>query len=80
MPAGCRPYVRVKTTTSSVHLGNVGAYTPTLETDGREIVLLPPLWSARPQGAPEPMAPEWQRLVLMGEDIAVVMVAYPSKK
>lgn len=67
----------MKTTTGSVFLGDVSAYTPALETDGRELVLVP-RWSARPLSAQEPMAPEWQRIGLKGEDIAVVMVSYPS--
>lgn len=74
-PVGSAPYVRVKTSNGSVYTGFVGTFTPDLDTAGRELVLVPPLWSAAPGKKPVPIA-GWSRIVLRGDDIAVLMVDY----
>lgn len=74
-PPGAAPYVRVKTNSGSTYTGFVGNYTPNLEVEGRELVLVPPLWSAAPG---QPLAPvsTWSRIVLRGDEIAVLMLDY----
>jgi hypothetical protein len=74
-PPGSAPYVRVKTISGSTYMGFLGSYTPNLEADGRELVLVPPLWSA-PPGEPSGPVHGWSRIVLQGDQIAVLMVEY----
>lgn len=74
-PDGSVPYVRVKTSSGSTYTGFVGTYTPDLDAAGRELVLVPPLWSAAP-GKPLNPVEQWSRIVLRGEEIIVLMVDY----
>lgn len=74
-PSGSAPYLRVKTASGSTYTGFVGSYTPNLEVSGRELVLVPPLWSAAP-GKPLEAVTGWSRIVLRGDEIAVLMVDY----
>ena len=66
---------KVKTASGSTYTGFVGSYTPNLEVSGRELVLVPPLWSAAP-GKPLEAVTAWSRIVLRGDEIAVLMVDY----
>lgn len=74
-PEGAAPYVRIKTSSGSVYTGFVGAYTPDLDHASREIVLVPPLWSAGPGKDLQPI-PNWSRVILRGDEVAVLMVDY----
>jgi len=74
-PPGAAPYVRVKTNSGSTYTGFVGNYTPNLEVEGRELVLVPPLWSAAPGQSLAPVS-TWSRIVLRGDEIAVLMLDY----
>lgn len=70
------PYVRARMNNGTTYLGFVGKFTPNIETAGRELVLEPPLWVKRPDKPPAPLASEWQRVILSGDDIVSVMVSY----
>lgn len=75
VPSGSAPYVRVKTTSGSTYTGFIGSYTPDLEASGRELVLVPPLWSAAP-GKTLDAVPAWSRIILRGDEVSVLMVDY----
>ncbi|MDN5779295.1 MAG: DUF6338 family protein [Humibacillus sp.] len=74
-PAGSAPYARVKTSSGSTYTGFVGTYTPDLDAAGRELVLVPPLWSAAPGKSLNPVE-QWSRIVLRADEIVVLMVDY----
>lgn len=74
-PAGSAPYVRAKTSSGSTYTGFVGTYAPDLDAAGRELVLVPPLWSAPPGGSLKAVE-HWSRIVLREDEIVVLMVDY----
>jgi Family of unknown function (DUF6338) len=76
MPPGHDVYVRVRLTSGSVYSGRVVNFTAGLDTEGRELVLAPPL-SAKPATGPNaPLPPLYQRVVVRGEAIDVISVDY----
>lgn len=76
VPPGSAPYVRIRTVNGSTYCGFVGYFTPSLETEGRELALVPPLWSAAPGRPLTPLPREWQRVVVPGQDIVSVLVSF----
>lgn len=76
VPSGTAPFVRVRMSNGSTYLGHVGYFTPALEAEGRELALVPPLWSGAPGQSPSPMPSEWQRIIVKGEDVVAIMVRY----
>jgi hypothetical protein len=77
-PERAAPYVRVKLSNGATYTGFVGTYSPDLGTTGRELVLVPPLWSAA-AGKNLTEVNNWSRIVLRSEDISVLMVDYRPK-
>lgn len=76
-PAGYRPEARVRLNDGTMYVGAVGHFTSDLEPEGRELVLVPPLWSKSPTDATLAAVPEeWQRIVIRATNIDSLTVRY----
>ncbi len=76
-PDGGAPYVRVRLNTGFVYTGFVGYFSPDLDQDSRELVLLPPLYAKPPEGGKLTVVPAEQAcLILSGSEIDMMTVQY----
>jgi Family of unknown function (DUF6338) len=76
-PDGGAPYVRVRLKSGFVYTGFVGYFSPDLDQDGRELVLLPPLYAKPPEGGKLTVMPvEHTRLIFRGSEIDMMTVQY----
>jgi Family of unknown function (DUF6338) len=75
-PRGFLPHVQVRLSNDMTYIGRVGYFTADLETSDRELVLVPPLYVKKPDGAMRDMGPDWQRIVISGESVQSMAVQY----
>jgi hypothetical protein len=76
-PDGGAPYVRVRLKSGFVYTGFVGYFSPDLDQDGRELVLLPPLYAKPPEGEKLTIVPaEYACLTFRGTEIDTMTVDY----
>jgi hypothetical protein len=75
-PEGYTVQVRVRLEDNLVYLGRVLDFSTDLETEGRELVLGPPLLSARASGEPEALPDRYKRVVIPGDTIKVMNIEY----
>jgi Family of unknown function (DUF6338) len=75
-PSGFVPHVQVRLSNGMAYIGRVGHFTADLEGSDRELILIPPLFSKKPDGTLKDMATEWQRVVLTGDSVQSMMVQY----
>ena len=72
-PDGTYALVRVVLTDERILMGRVQSYTDDLATEGRELILGPPLFSGK-LGKP---VEEWNRAIISGDAISHILVRYP---
>jgi len=75
-PLGGFPYVRVRLKSGYVYTGFVGYFSPDLDQDSRELVLLPPLYAKKPDGELKVVPAEQGALILRGSEVDMMAVQY----
>jgi len=70
------PYVRVRLKSGYVYTGFVGYFSPDLDQDSRELVLLPPLYAKKPDGELKVVPAEQRCLILRGSEIDMLTAQY----
>ena len=77
-PTGHDVYVRVKLTNNAVWSGRVASFSPDLDVEQRELVLMPPLTTrgADPSNGLAPVPDDFQRVVFTGSQITSLAVQY----
>jgi Family of unknown function (DUF6338) len=75
-PAGGAPYIRVRLKSGYVYTGFVGYFSPDLDQDSRELVLLPPLYAKKPDGELKAVPAEQRCLILRGAEIEALTAQY----
>ena len=79
LPEGKQAHVRVRMTDETVYIGRVAHFTANIEHADRELVLAPPLFSKMKGGELKDVPEEWQRIVVPGDQVAVLSVQYRPK-
>jgi hypothetical protein len=76
-PPGHDAYVRVRLNGGAVYYGAVANFTSGLDTEGRELVLAPPLYAkANANDEPSPLPSVYQRIVVSGDAIEILSIDY----
>lgn len=75
-PAGHVPHVRLRLASGAVYVGRVADFTADLDPDGRELILMPPLFSKTGTQPLADMPSEWQRLIVSGSAVETLAVQY----
>jgi hypothetical protein len=76
LPAGHRPYVRLRLTGGIVYTGSVLSFTSDLPLADRELVLGPPLFSKMGDGTLSALPPGYRRVLIRGAMIETMAVQY----
>jgi hypothetical protein len=78
IPSGHQAYVRVRLNGGTVYCGTVANFTAGPETQGRELVLAPPLYAkAATSGSKLTPLPEiYQRVIVSGDTVEIMSVEY----
>lgn len=78
-PPGYDAYVRVRLNGGSVYYGTVANFTSGQDTEGRELVLAPPLYAkANTDDEPSPLPGVYQRIVVSGNAVEILSIDYRS--
>ena len=80
LPEGWEARARLRLEDGSVWIGTVAGFTADLATEGREIVLAPPLYSRHQEAEITEVPEPWRRVVVKGDDIRSVAVSYHPKQ